>query len=237
MTAPGPASYNPVAALGEGWQRLRSRPAPFVLVALVMLVLGLAVAYLAVTVTANWLVSDAVYRVEPGTGEVALDPSGSLLASWVAPAALFPLVAGVPLQLLLAALTRGALDLDAGRPVTVGSMFRGWDRGRMLACAVLVSLATAVGTLLCSVPGLVVGFLTSYATLFVVDAGLGPMSAVRASVGFTLGNLGPTLLYWLLGAVLLTAGTAVCLVGLLVAVPVAVVGQVRTYAILTADPE
>lgn len=237
MTAPGTAPYNPFAALAEGWQRLRGRPGPFVLVSLVMLVLGVAVAYLAVAVTATWLVSDAVYQVDPATGAVTLDAGGSLFASWVVPAAVVPLVAGVPLQFLLAGLTRGALDLRAGRRVTVATMFRGWDPARLLACALLVSLATALGTLLCSVPGLVVGFLTSYATLFVVDAGLGAVPAIRASVGFTLGNLGPTLLYWLLAAVALTAGAAACLVGLLVVVPVAVLGQVGTYQRLTTDPE
>lgn len=237
MSPPEPASYNPFAALAEGWQRLRARPGPYGLVALAMVVVGLAVGYVAVVLTANWLVSDAVYQVDPETGTVTLDPSGSLFASWVVPAAVVPLVAGVPLHFLLAGLTRGALDQYAGRPVTVAGMFRGWGRGRMLVCAVLVSLAMALGTLLCSVPGLVVGFLTSYATLFVVDAGLAPVPAIKASVGFTLGNLGPTLLYWLLAAVALTAGTAVCVVGLVVAVPVAVLGQVRTYQRLTLDPE
>jgi uncharacterized membrane protein len=237
MTAPGPASYNPFAALAEGWDHLRSRPGPFGLVALGMLVVGLAVAAGAVTMTATWLVSDAVYHVDPATGVVTLNPGGSLFATWVVPAALVPLVAGVPLQFLLAGLTRGGLDLYAGRPVTVAGMFRGWNRGHVLVCALLVALATGLGTLLCSVPGLIVGFLTSYATLFVVDAGLAPVPAIRASVAFTLGNLGPTLLYWLLAAVTLTAGAAVCLVGLLVAIPVAVLGQVRTYQRLITDPE
>lgn len=237
MTAPGPSSYSPFTALSEGWGCFRTRPGAFGLVGLVMVTVGLTTAYLAVALTATWLVNDAVYQVDPATGEVTLDAGGSLLASWVVPAAVVPLLAGVPLQFLLAGLARGALDLGAGQPVSVWSMFRGWDHGRVLSCALLVSLATAVGTVLCSVPGLVVAFLASYATFFVVDAGLAPLPAIRASVAFTLGNLGPTLLYWLLATVALTAGAAMCGVGLVVAVPVAALGQVRTYQRLTTEPE
>ncbi len=237
MTSPGPASYSPFDALREGWRDFRTRPGPFGLIALVMVAVGLGTAYLAVAVAATWLVSDAMYQVDPATGEVTLAAGGGLFASWVVPAAVVPLVAGVPLQFLLAGLTRGALDLRAGRPVTVASMFRGWEKGQLLTCALLVSLATCVGTLLCSVPGLVVAFLTSYATIFVVEGHLAPVPAIRASIGFTLGNLGPALLYWLLAAVALTAGAALCLIGLVLAVPVAVLGQVGTYQQLSTGPE
>ena len=98
------------------------------------------------------------------------------------------LIVGLVAQIIVAGLIKGALDTADGKPVSVGGMFEGWDKGKVLIAAIIVSVATAIGTLLCYLPGLIVGFLMSYTIFFVVDRNMEPMDAIKASISFTTGQ-------------------------------------------------
>ena len=139
---------------------------------------------------------------------------------------------GMVAQLFVAALIKGALDITDGKPVSVGSMFEGWDKGKVLIAAFIVSVVTAIGTLLCYFPGIIVGFLLSYTLFFVVDRDMEPVEAMKASFSFITSNLGPTLLYYVLAVVVVIVGAILCGVGLLVAVPIAIVGAAYTFRTL-----
>ncbi len=58
---------------------------------------------------------------------------------------------------------------------------------------------TFVGTLLCSLPGLVVGFATSYTMYFVIDRGLGAVEAIKVSVRLVMDNLANAVVRYVVG--------------------------------------
>ena len=54
---------------------------------------------------------------------------------------------------------------------------------------------------------------------FVVDKGMCPVDACKASINFVTSHLGDTVVFYLLGIVAFIVGAILCLVGLLVAAP------------------
>ena len=71
-------------------------------------------------------------------------------------------------------------------------MFEGWDKAQVVIAAILIAVATAIGTILCYIPGLVVGFLTIFTILFVVDKQLTAVDAIKASFELVTKNFGNT---------------------------------------------
>jgi uncharacterized membrane protein len=90
--------------------------------------------------------------------------------------------------------------------------------------------------LLCYFPALIVGYFTQFTLLFIVDKNLAATDALRASFQLCMNNPGPTILWYLLALVTIIAGAVLCLVGLLVAIPVVLVGLAFTYRRLQNDP-
>ena len=80
------------------------------------------------------------------------------------------------------------------------------------------------------------GFLTSYTLLFIVDKQMGAIDAIKASYELVTKNLGNTLVYWLLASLITLVGACLCGLGLLVAIPVALVGYAYTYRRLQNQP-
>jgi uncharacterized membrane protein len=139
-------------------------------------------------------------------------------------------------QLLAAGLYRGALRVVDGRPFEPGELLQGWDKTQVVIASVLIATAVGVGTVLCVVPGLVVAFLTQFTLLFVVDRGLPALDAVQASVSLVTRHLGASLAFYLLGAAVTLLGALLCGVGLLVTVPVVLIGYAYTFRRLQGQP-
>jgi uncharacterized membrane protein len=209
--------YRPRAALAYGWERFQASPATL-MVPMIVVFVGLVVAGLALEV--------GLARLAPGSGL-----TGGLLATGVAGAALF-----LVYQLLAAGLYRGALGVVDGRTFTVGELFEGWDKAQVLIASVLTAGAVGVGTALCVVPGLVVALLTQFTLLYVVDADMSATRAIRASAGLVTGHLGDTVVLYALSAAVTLLGAALCGVGLLVAVPVVLIGYAYTFRRLQGRP-
>ncbi len=85
-------------------------------------------------------------------------------------------------------------------------------------------------------PGLVAWFFLSYATFFLVDRDLSPVEAIKASVAFVRAHVGDTLVWWLVTLVLTAVGACLCGLGLVVAVPVTLIGTAFTYKRLSGQP-
>ena len=105
----------------------------------------------------------------------------------------------------------------------------------MIVTALLVAVATAIGTILCYIPGIIIGFLLNWAMFYVVDQGMAPMDAIKASVSFATSHLGDTIVFYLLGIVVIIVGAVLCLVGLLVAVPVLLIAAAFTFRVLNGQ--
>ncbi|MEO5651397.1 MAG: hypothetical protein ABIN79_09515 [Marmoricola sp.] len=227
----GSGAYNAPDAISYGWKKFKANPTPMVLGALILLGVVIAVSLVASGIASALFVSDPSAVMDPETGRITVSGGGGFFAG-ILVNMVVSLFVGLLGQILVAALIKGALDTVDGKAVSLGGMFEGWDKGAVLVAALIVAVATAIGTLLCYLPGLVVGFLTSYTMFFVVDKKMAPVEAIKASVSFVTGNLGATLLYYVLGALVVIAGAIACGVGLLVALPVAIIGAAYTFRML-----
>ena len=135
-------------------------------------------------------------------------------------------------QVLGAGLIKNALDVADGGEASVGEIGVWATKGPVIVTALIVAVATAVGTVLCYLPGIIVGFLLNWAMFYVVDEGLAPADAIRASISFSTSHLGETIVFYLLGIVVIVVGAILCLVGLLVAIPVLLVAAAFTFRVL-----
>jgi uncharacterized membrane protein len=129
---------------------------------------------------------------------------------------------------MTAALLTGCLDIADGKPVSIGSFFKPRNLGPVFLTALLVAVATWIGSL-CIIGGVIVGFIAQFALAFVVDRSLSPVQSIKASFETIKSNFGGALLSWLVQYAIVVVGAFVCGIGLLVALPLALLIQVYTY--------
>ncbi|TDH52663.1 hypothetical protein E2F47_13770, partial [Mycobacterium eburneum] len=139
------------------------------------------------------------------------------------------LIVIVVAMLTQAAYLSGCLEIADGKPVTIGSFFSLRNVGQVLVALLLVGGLVFVGSLLCVIPGLIVAFLAQFTIPFVIDRSLPPMDALKASYTTVKNNIGDTFLSYLVQMAVIFVGEMLCGVGLIVAMPVAILVQVYTY--------
>jgi len=106
----------------------------------------------------------------------------------------------------------------------------------MLGGQLLYTLGVAAGLMLCLVPGFILACGWVCYQPFIVDKGLGPIDALKASWGVTKGQKGGIFLYLLLsGAVGLLGVLALCVGAILVAWPVLAIANAFVYLRLTGE--
>jgi uncharacterized membrane protein len=225
---PGAGGFSVGTAFGWGWRKFRENLGPFMLVALVIVAVMLVLGTIRVAVVAG---TDAA--IDPATGQVE---NAGLFGTSLFFGLLLALVQFVVSVVVSAGIIKGALDITQGRPLEVGTMFRGFSLGQLVIAAILTSLLTFVGLIACIVGAFVVAFFLSFTTYFIVDEGQSATSAMRASFDFTKANAGDLLLLFLaiIGANIL--GACLCGVGLLVSVPVTILAQAYAYRALRRQP-
>lgn len=144
---------------------------------------------------------------------------------------------GLVLLVLLAAISSayigGILDIANGVPVTVGSFFKPRLIGPVIVATLLVGIATAIGSVLCYLPGLIVSIFAFFTTVALLDRNLSAIDAIKASIDITKNNFVQVLITWLLFSVIIAVGSFLCYVGLLVAAPIAILFQVYAFRKLT----
>ncbi|MEI7914350.1 MAG: hypothetical protein WCH82_06345, partial [Mycobacteriaceae bacterium] len=118
----------------------------------------------------------------------------------------------------LSAYIGGVLDLADGRPVTLASFLRPRNVVPMIVATLIVGLLTAVGLVLCIIPGLIVTVFTLLYPLAIVDRNSSAVEGIKASIAAIKGNFGQVLLAWVISSALLAIGNF-CLVLVLVAWP------------------
>jgi hypothetical protein len=216
----GMGAYSPTDAIGYGFGKFKDNAGAFLLLALVAIGTGIVISVIGSIVTGG----DALF---------SYDSSGFQFSPL---AGIFNILGQVAVTLFGAALIRGAFDAVDGRQVTLSSMFERWDKLQVLVVALIVSVLTTIGFVLCVLPGFVVIFLTWFAMYFVVERGQDAVTAIKSSFSFTSSHVGPLLLLALLSFLCFVAGALACLVGLLVAYPVVTVAAAYTYRRLQGQP-
>ncbi|WP_118914824.1 hypothetical protein [Mycobacterium shigaense] len=130
---------------------------------------------------------------------------------------------------LHAAIVSGTLDIADGKPVTIATFFRPRNLVGVILTALLIAVATALLSVICIIPGIIFGFLAQFAIHFVVDRSQSPFDALKSSIATTRSDVGGSLLSWLVQYAAILVGELVCLVGLFVGFPVAILLQTYTY--------
>jgi uncharacterized membrane protein len=214
-SATGP--YSPTGAISYGWRKFVASPGTL-LVPMIVVFVGVLVV--------SFLVNVLLHALYHASG----------FSTFLFTNALASAVISLATQVLAAGLYKGATRVTDGRPFSTDQLFDDWDKTQVVIAALIIAAATFVGTFLCFVPGLIVGFFTQFTLLFVVDKHLEAVEAIKASVKLVVDNLGNTILFYLLALVVLAVGAILCGVGLLVAAPVALIGLAYTYRRLQGEP-
>jgi len=214
---PAPQQYDVMVAVNYGWAKFQAYAGQMILAALAIFAGALVIG--AVGVVAILLPADDGLTV------------GSVIALVALYVAFF-----IYAQVVGAGLIREALGVTEGRPFSTAGVFRFDHFGKVLATSLLVGLGTLIGTILCILPGIVFGFMSMYALYFVIERGMGPVDAIGASIDLVKNNLSPTIIWYLIAMVIVFVGELACFVGLLVAIPVVLVGSAYTYKRLTGQP-
>jgi uncharacterized membrane protein len=129
-----------------------------------------------------------------------------------------------------------ALAIADGRPVEPSKMFKTDYLANYLVAILLYGLLAAVGLLLCIIPGIVVlylGFLTPW---YVLDQGMAPVDAIKASFQITTKYAGSLILFAVVTWLIYIVGFIACIVGLLVSAPVALLMVTYVFRQLTGRP-
>jgi uncharacterized membrane protein len=223
-----PAPFNVGEAFSWAWNKFSKNPGPLIIATLVFgLILG--VLYGIIYGIAMALAPDTVSSYDSYDTGFSYSASAGFGAASLAVLIIGGLVLLVVAGAVQSAYIGGLLDIANGQPVTVGSFFKPRNVGSVVIAAVIVGILTAIGQALCVIPGLIVGIFTIFTTVAIVDRNLKPIDGIKTSFELAKANFVPTLLTWLLVAVILAVGAILCGVGLLVAAPVALLFLVYSW--------
>lgn len=162
----------------------------------------------------------------------ALFAQGSFFLQWG-----FSLVSWIISMIIGAGIVRFALAITEGREASASQVLTPHKLGDVVVASILIGIATFVGFVLCVIPGLLVMFFTSYTLYFLMDREeMGAIDAIKASFEFTKTNAGNVILWFLLSVLAWFVGALLCGIGLIVAVPVVLIGTAYTYKTLNNEP-
>src|SRR5258705_9736915 len=114
----------------------------------------------------------------------------------------------------------------------MGSFFRPGNIGNVILAGLSVGIVTSIGFILCIIPGVIASIMLMFTVVALLDRNLSPVEAVKSSFDLSKANFGNVILAWLVLIATFIVGALLCVVGLLVAAPVATLFLVDTYRIL-----
>ncbi|MEP7052375.1 MAG: hypothetical protein ABJB12_18555 [Pseudomonadota bacterium] len=223
---PSPAGFDPMAAVGFGWNAVMKDfgavALPIVVAVLVMIV--------------PTVILSVISGVVVGALGSRLDPMVVRLFTVIVQCITQVVTLGSQ-AFIFGGLVQFTLGVCRGQRPAFNVVFSG---GRfflpMLGGQLLYTLGCAAGVMLCVVPGCILACGWICYQPFIVDKGLGPIDALKASWRVTTGHKGSVFLYLLLsGAVGLLGVLALCVGAILVAWPVLAVANAYLYVKLTGE--
>lgn len=207
------------AAFRFGWETFRARPGP--LIGAVVVAYGFIIAIL--------LVAAAV-----GAGLASMEPVSAPLVvlAVVTGIVAFTVVTQFPTIWML----RAGVDAVDGRPITFGRIVDLAGLGTALAAVGLVMAGVMLGYLLLFLPGLVFAVMAAFTLHHVIDGGLRPVDAIRASMALVRRHPGPALGLFFVTTFAAGVGVYACGVGIVVSLPVSLLAQVHGFRQLSGGP-
>ncbi|GEP38658.1 hypothetical protein NPS01_23210 [Nocardioides psychrotolerans] len=229
----GASGWDVGSAISYGWAKFQANVGQIIIAGLVVFG-GIVIFQIIGAVIRNVLVQDPECYTD-SNGFFQCDVGSGFVISLVA-TAISSLLFFVVYQIIGAGIIRGALSITEGRPFTMSEVFKTDRIGPVIITSVISSVIIFVGFLLCILPGIVAAFFLQYALYFLLDKDMEPMDAIKASVTFVKDNLGSALVWSIVSYVIILVGAILCGVGLIVAIPVSLIGTAYTYKHLTGQP-
>ncbi len=131
-------------------------------------------------------------------------------------------------------LTRLFVGAARGETPEFGVLFSGGDRILPVGlCQLLLGLAVGIGMVLLIVPGIIAALGLMFGLYYCVDRSMGPVESLRTSWDATQGQRGKLFLYGLACVGLVLLGVLACIVGILVAYPLILLGTAIIYTRLS----
>lgn len=158
--------------------------------------------------------------------------ANSLSAGLVITLVLYYVVFLIYTFMVQAGITRGALTIAAGRPLTFGTMFSFQRIGTVIVAAILIAVLVSIGTVACIVPGLIIQFFSIFTIFFIVDKGMGPVAAIKASFAFVNRNVGSLVGLYIGFYIAVILGLLACGIGIIIAIPASILAQTFAYRTL-----
>jgi uncharacterized membrane protein len=126
-----------------------------------------------------------------------------------------------------------------GRPTDFGDLFKGFNFFvPALVASLVIALFTAVGTLFCIIPGLVIAAMYKFTYLFIVDKRMDFWPAMQASHNVVRNDYFGFTMFLILLFLVNVLGAVCCIVGLLVSIPVTFAAITVAYQELVGfDPQ
>jgi len=228
----GAGGYSVGNAFAYGWNKFTANLGQ-ILVAVLVLVGALVVLQVIGFAIASAAACDPKLNLQ--TGEV--DDCGGFFSLQFFVQWGFSLVSWIVSMIIGAGIVRFALAITEGRQASASQVLTPHKLGDVVVASLIIGIATFVGFVLCVIPGLLVMFFTSYTLYFLMDREeLGAIDAIKASFDFTKNNAGNVILWFLLSVVAWFVGAILCGVGLIVAIPVVLIGTAYTYKTLNGEP-
>jgi uncharacterized membrane protein len=234
--AAGTAPFSVGDAFNWGWAKFQQNAGVIIIAALIYFVIIAVIEVIWFLLAAAVLPSRAVVCT---TNETSLEINctggggffASLLLSALGGFAVFVLIA-----FLQAGIIRGAIAIANGQKLELPVLFKTDHLGQVLVGALIVGVATSLGLFLCFVGALVVWFFTAFWLFFVIDQDKSAWDAIMGSVEMVNKNLG-TVVVLLIGVIVCYAiGAILCGIGLIVAIPVALLALTYGYRRLQEQP-
>lgn len=202
--------FSPGDAIRFGWETFKKRPWFFIGAMVILAVANIAVG----------IVSGAVDTITGGSYE---EPTvlGNLVSYLL----------GVLISMGMTAFFLASHDNP--HAVDFATLWHPSPYWKFFATSVLASLAVGIGLVLLIVPGLIAMVLFMFSTFLVIDRGLGPIDALKASMEMTRGNRWPLFWFILLCLLIILVGALALGVGLLVAAPIVGIAFAYAYRLLS----
>lgn len=223
-------------AFNWGWAKFQANAAAIVIAALIYVVVIAIVEVIAYLILGGlFLHSASTITVDPTTGAIT-SGGGTTFVVFLLFAGLSAFVVFVVVAVVQAGLIRGMLDVANGKKVEIGDFFKFERIGAVLTAGIIVAAAYAVGTFLCYIPALIVAFFTPFYLFFILDKGQQPMEAIMSSVRLVNSNIASMFLL-IIGVILAYfVGAILCLIGLIVTMPVALLALTFAFRKFQNEP-
>jgi len=219
---PGGAAFQVGDAFNYGWKKFQEYLGPILIAMLIFLVVGGAVNFIATLLGG-------------GFGEIT-DPDDIGIGMFFGVGyLLFSLLSALVSLLIQAAVVRGALKITEGERIELSTFLSTEHLGQVVLASILLAIGTAIGLILCIVPGLILIFFSQFTYQFILDKGLPAFDAIKASFALVNKNLGSVVGLFFASILAFIVGAILCGIGLLVAIPVTIIATAYAYKLMTGQ--